>query len=815
MNWLVVQKGNNNTFPTLADRSLLSLVKSIKLSYNASRETKDLHAEAVKYSKIIKPNAIDSFGSVSRKYTENYLNVFARKYLPPLMYCEYYKYALIQIKYYLQTNLLSGHGPIPPWISDRLLAHIVTDEECPNEFFKGFFSSEVCSLLNIEITNRAKLSLLINRRLLYLSATNITKLDLSHCHCIDDTLIESYSKSRAANSLIVLKLRGCELFTNISCLGSFVNLYHLDLSENYSLNFKSNSSFTEILYSLIHLFPNILILDLHFTKFIARNWDIQVHSSDACLFSTLKIQQLYLYTDIRSEGIPCTQNLKVFYSSITSLPSLTHLDLSGWPYLNQLSSLITCRQMNKLLFFGTYKTSLTGIRSEFDLTNCEITGMNDEEQIISTLSHYSHHSNYLNDLYKTLEYLILHHSLVNLSGETIQQLIRLIIASVEHHLSEMTSEFISTQSSFTFLTNAVSCILELFFYEQSQTGQFPCCLRQRDIELLIIVLYRINSAYIDETVAYLAYPTIMCIAFSLENRPIILQESMVSICSQFMSSSIEYHLLNPSEHTTLVLVNAGINVVGALVFSAKDSERGKLGIKLEEIGSLVKLLRMKLFLFTFDEPFNFATKLISHLAYQHFATCIYLCVEEHRKVLIRIIEDCTEKAYVVSNVLLILKNIAWFCYNHQESMVVSKFLPVIVHIFSNPLDYSQQTKISAIAFTAFYALGQERWNWEESSEEALSYVEATIGELDYKSISVNYEHMDIILKCYTSAKDPRVNICALFLLCTISTLQLYIPEHFVIMLSQSIATTRSFASKYPPGSLYYTLAEKIISLVHP
>ena len=718
-------------------------------------------------------------------------------------------YSLAQIKNYFESNLVSHQSFIPSWIADDLLTHFIADKEFQNELFNGLFSHNFCYISKVKLPKEIK-HLVLQCRLFHLNSFNLTCLDLSYCSYIDNALLTSFTTSKAVITLKVLILKGCHSFTNVTCLRAFVNLHHLDLSENSNLDFLEFQSCIDII-SILASQGNLVTLDLHFTNFFNVLWEPKLPITCTSTGDiTLQIQKLYLYIDpdLFQESPP-GQNLIAFYTALSSLTSLTHLDLSGWPLLELFPNPILTRFCNSLQFFGLYQTSLTTFNHQLELKCFEISGSCNENQILSTLQHYSKNCSYLNSVLETLIHS-LRHKLIDLSTSMVQLFNLHILDSVAFHLTTIDS--ISKVNSVHFLTNSMKSLYTLYF---QTTDSISNHLRQRDIDIFIAVFHRIDCVNIGERDLLLILYTTLCFYFYLMSDIRVVQQAMNSISIKFLFAIIRLTTSDPDKYASFVLMPQIITLIfyifGKLASNIPTLERVDVGLGSEAIDSFFEFIKMKLSLKQLDKDVLNTMQVIMNIVNKHYPNCLHLCEQKHSTILIQLIEDPQADEVIVIHILAVLENIAWFCPNYVQAYEASVFMPIVTVILRSPQNYKQEIVTSAIAFTSYYALGHEMWSWEESGEEALSCVENCIEHLDYKiPRSVIYNCIDTILMCL-NARDPRVNLCALFVLCNLLNGD---SQHYCkLVADEYIATTRSIASRYPQDSIYSNLATTILSFL--
>ena len=783
MNWLAVEETENNysirpqCLLSLSDSCILSLVSSLKCCYRRTGN--------------------DSVESLE---------------------C-----ALSQIIRYFKSNLLtqgSNRPVLPYWISDRLLTHILADNDFPTKFFNGLFSNTFCSLNTITLPQHEQTY--FASRLSQLGTFSLTSLNLFGS-LVTDSLLQSIASSKSAVSLKVLKLRECIYFKRISSLECFPNLTHLDVSEN-NLEF-GNLLPLGVLSLIIKQFPDLVSLDLHltnFTQLFSVNIDnAELQASRDKLFTELSptpaLRELYLYTNIWHDLLN-SAHLKLFYSSLHRFFSLTHLDLSAWPDLEKLSNSDLAKLSDGLLFLGLYHTPLTLWKCELNIRCKEISGFANGEQIISAMQRYSDMKPYMDELYLNLFNSFLNRHL-SLTSETILKMVRLVLNSLDKCLNNipkcdhMPPELKENKPS---LLKWTACLYTLL---AELKPNIPPDVVTRGMNTCIVFFHKINVAdNLNENVAVLT--TNICLIYSLlvhEGVSENTNESMDYILCKFLFGIINISCMSSShlisnDHHLYRLLGQVLRILYRFLFRKDPIQKGLIGTKLGGVSSLMRLIAMKLDEKKSDEHIRHASGALMNLTYLSLPNCMELSQKLHSDLLVRLIEEYSEdsKRDVVGLIMASVENIAEFCLQDERASVSSQLLSPVLAVLSSPARYNQDALACAIAVSAYYAVGAERWHWEETGEEALRLAEKAIGQIDYKvPRSQSLDTLEFLVECL-HARDTRVQLCALWLLCNLVYKQ---ADSYVKMLNEdSLETIHSIISNFPKDSQHYLLGSEIIHL---
>ena len=787
MNWLAVKETNNNYsirpqyLPSLSDSCILSLFGSLRCCYSRIAQGCD---------------SVD---------------------------------ALSKIVHYFKSNLFgpdSNQPVLPYWISNRLSTHIIADDSVPIELFNGLLTNTVLSITEVTLPQQIYQS--INKPILsQLCTFALTSLNLCDS-LVTDSLLQSIASSKTAVSLRELKLRKCTAFKRISSLECFLNLTHLDVSEN---NLEFGAMLPLGVLSLItKQFPDLVSLDLHFTNFVqlfAVNIDFaELEDSRNNLFTELSptpsLRELYLYTDIQHDSLNAV-HLKLFYLSLHRFTALTHLDLSAWPDLEKLTNSDLAQMSDSLLFLGLYHTPLTSWNCEMNLRCKEVSGFANGDQIISAMQRYSDVMSYVNNLLLDLFNSLLNKH-ISLPYDTLLKMTHLVLNSLDEYINTLPKfDYLSPEvtDSISSLRTRTACLYTLLNALRHNLTQDVIT---QSMNTCIVLLYKINVADIlEKSINILAVNICLnCSLLAYEGVSGNKNESMDYIFCKFIIAVINFScenssMLTSTDHYLYELVNPVIETLENLLITKTPTQRTDIGTKLGGVNSVMRFIAMKLDEKKLDEKksdnhIRHASGALMSLTYHSLPNCMELCKMLHSDMLIKLLDEYSEDSTrdIVGHIIASVENIAEFCLQDERASVSSQLLPPVVAILTSPDRYSQDAIACAIAVSAYYAVGAQRWHWEETGEEALRLAEKAIGRIDYKvPRKLSLDTLEFIEECL-NARDTRVQLCALWLLCNLVYKQ---PDNYVKMLGEgSMDTIRSIVSNYPKDSQHNMLGSEIVHL---
>ena len=361
---------------------------------------------------------------------------------------------------------ISTESVFPYWISDLLYNHAFQDEDCPMDFIQEFFSGKVCSLS--KVTLGCWSGNYTSSRVTHIKSCTLTTIDFSRNLNISDNIFKGLVGSKVCQSLKTLKLQGCTKFNRVSTLFCFTNLVELDLSDSISLKW-GNKSRRGSLAPILYCFKYLEILDLHFTNFFTHCSVKKMDSSSD--FLDVKLQELYLYMNpIDTNSHPGIDGTKFYpmYDFLSKLTSLTHLDISGWPLLDEIPGKLLTALSKNLIFFGLYNTPITEEKFEFMLHSEEITGLCEEQYLISTVACYNKsNSDYLKKLFSHIFCNIMNKYVVY-SEDLSWRLVPLVLDALDHYIALLPpSQYPpSTWKKLELMLSCTACLYVRISYSQ-------------------------------------------------------------------------------------------------------------------------------------------------------------------------------------------------------------------------------------------------------------------------------------------------------------------------------------------------------------
>ena len=706
---------------------------------------------------------------------------------------------------------ISTESVLPYWISDLLYNHAFQDEDCPMEFIQEFFSDKVCSLSKVTLGGWSVDY--TSSRITHLKSYTLSSLDFSKNICISDKIFEELVGTEVCQSLKTLKLQGCMNFHRVSTLFCFTNLIELDLSENTSLIWKNRSclgALALILSSLEHL----QILDLHFTNFFLHYSVKYVDYSSGFLNGT-KLQELYLYMnpiDINSFSVVNPTEIYPMFDFLLKLTSLTHLDISGWPLLEEMPGEHLTTLSKKLTFFGLYDTPITD-KAGLMLYSEEITGLCEEKYLIFTVArYYKSDSDYLKKLFLHVFDNIMSKSVIY-SEDVSLRLVPLVLDSLDHYLTQLPpSQY--PPSTWNELELMIGCTACLFALEYPICGKMSDKLVRRSIETSITLLHRIGVDEIHlQYVGQLAANACGIYSLFIAN-PSFKQshQTMICVLSKFSLSVVDKVCDYPIHSSMGIIQPRLLDItLGILCAMLLDSvQKAYIGIDLRGIDILMRLIDRKITQSSIDDDLCHASNALMHITYLCLPNCLRLSKREHSELLVRVLGENSEKKELIGPIMDCIENIAEFCLQDESAAVSSQLLAPVVTVLQKHTQYNQDAISCAIAFTAYFAMGHEKWGWEESGGETLSLAVEVIGQLDYRiARSVFYNTLDFLVECL-GAKDKRILLCSIWIICNLVYEK---PEYYLDLLSEeAIKTIQGILSSHLKDSIYHKLSQEIIRL---
>ena len=669
-----------------------------------------------------------------------------------------------QIQHYLKETVPASI--LPHWITNKLLPRILANANFPTEYFNGILTNTFCSITEATLTQQDPVYL--TNRLSHLSTFALTSLNLSES-AVTDAHILSLGSSVAAVSLNILKLRKCVDFHEIDSLKSFRNLTHLDISEN-TLSFNEQNPLG-MLCLLTKYFPNLLFLDLHFTNFIqlfCSEIDAKI-VEESCnkflseLSPTPALRELYLYSnvDLNSTNSPL---LNKFYTSLHRFSALTDLDLSGWPEIAEISDSELAKMSDGLSFLGIWCTDLTLSNSSRDIRSKEISGFENEDQIITTLEHYSDVQYYMHMLYKNL-----------FKGIT-KNIFQLNSAEkIAIHMYKSLDRFLHVKTGANFYYYYFLHFTECLFAVTHEVMLITPELLSLGLNTCITFLNIMNDAceILQTHIAHLCF-NVCCTCALLTEGEICgyKDESMGYVLCQFLLNLINRLCDNP---TLLIsnntyhyqLLNKSLEILESFRVSRSVEQKIILGTKFEFTKTMVKLITMKIEDQTLDEQIIESSRSLMFLTHRSQPNCVELLKQMDSTLLKKIIEVCTdEEQYdVLGYIMASVKNIAECCLKDDTVKDLCLLLPPVISILNCPNKYTRSMLGYAIAVSTYYAVGAVKWHWDETGEEAVRLAIKAIEQTDYETPNfLCICCQEDLLECF-HVEDTRVQFCALWLIC--------------------------------------------------
>ena len=730
---------------------------------------------------------------------------------------------LSHIIHYFKSNLRVSdlNQPVLPyWISDKLMPHILSDLNLPTEFFNRLFTNTFCSFTRFTSPQQNQAYLIEIFPQLF--TFSLTSIDLFNS-LVTDSIMQSLTCSRTAATLRILKLRSCTKFKRISSLLCFLNLTHLDISEN-TLEF-SGMLPIGVLIVILRQFPHLISLDLHFTNFPelftapidVSNLEKSYKFFIELITPTPALRELYLYTYTDHDHLD-SNHLKPFYSALSRLTSLTHLDLSAWPvsdivFKSELEGIIN----NKFIFLGLYYTPLTDWGLQLNTECSEISGFANGTQIISAMQRYSDILQYLDVLYVDLFNSLLNKH-ISLPSESVMTMAHLVLDSLDKYLLKHTrSHFFSPdfKDDIPSLLKWTACLYSVIAELRHNLTPF---LTTRAMNTCVVFFNNINVADV-EYQNFSVLTTNVCLVYCMLLHEGVSQnnnESMDYILCKFLIAVINISCNKPSllisgDHFTRLLGQV-LRILYRFLFRKERVQKGLIGTKLGCVSSLMRLIEMKLEEKKSDEHIRHASGALMNLTYLSLPNCMELSQKLHSDLLVRLIEEYSDDSRrdIVGLIMASVENIAEFCLQDEKSSVACQLLSPVLAVLSNPKRYNQDALACAIAVSAYYAVGAARWHWEETGEEALRLAEKAIGQIDYKvHRSQSLETLKFLVECL-NARDTRVQLCSLWIICNLVYKQ---PDIYVKMLDEdSLETIRTIISACPQDSQHNLLGSEIIGI---
>ena len=235
---------------------------------------------------------------------------------------------------------------------------------------------------------------------------------------------------------------------------------------------------------------NSKILDLHFThfcsscpvRFIFKGSNPVIHVNLHKLYLFKKISHLY------RDNASHVKHICEFYEYLAKLPFLTHLDLSGWSYLDKVPKNTLKVFSKKLSFFGLYGTRITDKFSDITILCEEITGLYLEKYLVSTVSRYYMYKEYMINIFKHIYNDIVIKS-VEYSEDTSIELIALILDTVDYHIAILPLQLTSLYWR-NLMINSTACIY--YVLEEYMKTKINKRLVHRSFETSIAMLHKIG-----------------------------------------------------------------------------------------------------------------------------------------------------------------------------------------------------------------------------------------------------------------------------------------------------------------------------------
>ena len=726
-------------------------------------------------------------------------------------------YGISDIASYFRSffNLsISTESVLPYWISDLLYNHAFQDEDCPIDYIQEFFSEKVCSLSKVKLGGWS--IDYTSSRITHLKPFTLSTLDFSRNLNISDNALKDLVGTEVCQSLKTLKLQGCTKFHRVSTLYFFTSLVELDLSENNSLIWGDTSCLGTLSLILSSL-NDLQILDLHFTNFFAYCSDKNVDNSSDSL-KDVKLQELYLYMnpmDANLYSVVDATEIYPMFDFLSKLTSFTHLDISGWPLLDDTPSKLLTALSKNLIFFGLYDTPITD-KAGLMLYSEEITGLCEEKYLISTVArYYKSDSDYLKKLFLHVFDNIMSKSVIY-SEYVSLRLVPLVLDSLDHYITQLPHSQ-NPPSTWNELEVMIGCTACLYSLEYHICDKMSDTLARRSIETSITLLHRIG---VDEihllSVGQLAANA--CAIYSLFTAISSFKQShqtMYYVLSKFFLSIIDKVCDYPIHSSMGIILprilDRTLRILYTMLFGLNSAQKAYIGIDLRGVDILMRLIDRKITQGSIDDDLCHASGALMNITYLCLPNCLRLSKREHSELLVRVLGENSEKKELIGLIMACIENIAEFCLQDESAAVSSQLLAPVVTVLQKHTKYNQDAISCAIAFTAYFAMGHEKWGWEESGGETLSLAVEVIGQLDYRiARSVAYNTLDFLVECL-GAKDKRILLCSIWIICNLVYKK---PEYYLDLLSEeAIKTIQGILSSHLKDSIYHKLSQEIIRLL--
>ena len=600
-----------------------------------------------------------------------------------------------------------------------------------------------------------------------------------------------------------------------------MNLVELDLSENEYLNWGSHS-LLEAMAEILSSFTRLQTLDLHLTNLLSTCHanSINIMHGFAAGFpdplAFAKLQELYLFIHtsyyISSSTFSFESYVCKFYEFLFQLPSITHLDLSGWPCLNWLPGNTITDFSKKLSFFGLYNTAITDEKSDILIHSVEVTGLCEEKYLVPTVVRYHCISGYLTELFGRVHDNIKRKSVIY-SDDTLLKLTPIVLDALDHYTSLLLSP--SPPSTWKNLKLVLACLYSLGNVIESKLSE---ALVRRFIDSSITLLHYVNVNEFSEhsLVGVVLNACKICSFFSSNYCFEQSNQTMHFVLAKFILYIInevcrEPDRLHSPTDTSLssILYNVQL-ILHNMLFDLEPNQKTFVGIDLNGIDILMHFIDMKLTEKRIDEDLVCAWSIIMSLTYLCFPNCLRLCKQEHSELLVRALGEISHKK-LIGEIMGSIENIAEFCIQEESAAVSSQLLASVLTVLQNHDIYNQNTISSAIASSAYFAMGSEKWGWEESGEETLSLAVELISVLDYRVARVNasYKTLDFLVECL-GAKEKRIVLCALWIICNLVYEK---PEFYLNLLTEeTIKVIYGIMSSHSNDSIFHKLSREVVKL---
>ena len=693
-----------------------------------------------------------------------------------------------------------SHHFLPSSISN-ILYQLLLDSQVPLPLFLA-----VTTYLHRSLTKLSLYVLPTSKVLNHVCASNINTLDFSNNLKIDDFLIGLLNSSNLISSLKFLNLSGCVNFSNIQTLSSFSNLQSLDLSQNNNLVYQHSHCVLCRFLSMLTNFTSLVVLNLQMTNII-----LESSTSDQCLVSQLsavsescQLQHLNLYTRL---NLPFrhSQVFLDFYSLLPKFKQLDYLDISGWPFLNKLPKENIISLSSGKTFFGIY---MTGLVDEWGVTfpvlSQEISGFANEEQVMSTLSHYYSEIPYMDGFLFKFATLLLENRFP-LTTDSINFLAEYLHITVVYCLEQ-------TPLGSNQLVNSLSCLASILGHEATD---LPTDLAQKLVECYANILHKVSDDLLKS--ANYTRTIINCFINVERLTHLDLFHHKLSATHQiFFRLATEI-----VDRGTKILKNGKVAdmllellectfVFIKIVFHKEDiASRTLFGSRFKGIDTLMQYVAFKLELDQLDDGVSEACGALMNATYLCYPNCLIVSSPHNSHTLCRIVERNGELECIMG----ILENVLEFCLQFDSAFIVLNFLPALEYILTTPHKRSASTQACSIATLMYVATGKEKWGWNDGMsgiESLLDTAEATIQTLDYKvKRNVSYSTLDHLFQCL-SCTDQRVHHCTLWIIANLmfTNLELY----FGMVNQEFLNKTRSLVAFHDKSFPVRILAEVILDL---